>query len=271
MQGSAFASALGSSDGAATFLLHLVDVGNALFHLVPLWPLGAAAAWVAWRDRGNGKKRAGGPPLALLGGLVVAPALLPLVLTRAPQGAARDWDIYAISGVLVAFLVSLLWARLGAHGVPARIWSASASLAVALALAQWTAWAHEPSQQRRIEGLVSGHPAWNAEQRARCYDFLGAWAFRMHRYPAAARYMDKAVAAAPNPRYLYQAGLAHWRSGNLEQARLHAERAGLGAPGKAAPWWLRAAVARASGDLDAAAAYQDSARARGSVRPPPEL
>jgi len=271
LQGASFASAIPSGVEGGGWLLHLSDAVNTLFFLVPLWPVGLVAAWYLRRSAKSGHEPPGALPLGPIALVAVVPSILLLVATRAPQGAARDWDIYVGAGVTVALVVAFLLARLGARAATPRLWSGLATLSLALALGHWMVWGHEPSQLRRIEGLLDAEPRWNAEQRARTYDFLGGWAFRTGRYSDAARYMNGAVEAAPNPRYIYQAGLAHWRAGQLEAARRQALRAIRVAPENAYPWWILSVVARASGETTAAAAYEDSARARGSARPPEGL
>jgi hypothetical protein len=267
------ASLSGTGSGATTpraMLVRFSDTINALFFLMPLWPVGAVAAGRLLAD-GRSRSRAPGFGLAGVVAIAVLLQLAVMLATRGQQGAARDWDIHTGAGATIALCTALILARLAGTNPSRSLWVPLLATSLAIAVSSWSGTMIEGLQLRRIETFLSARPQWNAEQRARALDLLGWRAFGAGRFEDAAGSFERAIAAAPNPRYFYQAGLARWREGDLDAARrLEREAAGR-APDKADPLWVLSAVAQAEGNDVAAAAWADSARARGSAQPPPGL
>lgn len=264
MPGGAVARAL-ESPGAPDLVIRLADAKNLMWFLVPLWPAGLAV--LAGRlAAGVAALRPAG--LGAVAALALATHLAILVGVRARQGVARDWDAYAgvalvVALAVVAALVSF-WRRPGAAAATA---PAAATVSLACALALWGLHANETAALARIEAQLEGRPAWSESARAAAHDYLGLRDLRLERFAAAARRFEAAAAIAPNPRFFYQAGLAHLGAGALEPA----ERAFADAVRRyrriADPWVGLAQVRLARRDTLGAVTDLDSALARDPRHP----
>lgn len=200
--------------------------------------------------------------------LAVGAGLLVTIVTTAPQGAARDWDINAAAGALVGLATCHAIATLSRRVASGRAWALATSVAFALVVVLWSVTTDAGSQLSRITGMLDARPAWTGEQHARALDFLGWQAFNRRSFDEAGSDFERAATIAPNPRYFYQAGLARWRARRLTEASRLERIAARLAPANGDPWWVITAAARALGDSAQSAACVDSARARGSVRRP---
>ncbi len=213
----------GGEDAAAA-LARVRDAANLLFLLAPLWLAGATAAWLA---RGPARAPREQPRFSL-----AAAALLALgaevgmvVATRGAQGAFRDWDMHAAAGATVTLLSAAAliaaWRRRGAT----RAMAPALGTALASALALWGIHVSPAIALGRIDDALSLRSQWSDAAWARAQDHLGLRALREHRPQDAIRALEAAVSVAPNPRYLFELGLAQRDAGNQVLARKAFERA----------------------------------------------
>jgi tetratricopeptide (TPR) repeat protein len=260
----------GAPAGQSQGLLRVTDALNVLFFLLPLWPAGLLAAGYARAPRAAGV-RAGRFSLAPVAALALAAQAVFLIGTRAGQGDARDWDIFTATALAFGLVGAYGFIRLWARGSRPAALAPVVTITLATAVALWGVNVSRTLQLARAEARLAAQPAWRDSQRAQAHDFLGLYAFNEARYDAAARHFEQAIEAAPNPRFFYQAALAHLRAGHIPAARDAAMQAARRAPDKGDPWWILARAASLSGDSARAAACLDSARVRGSTRPPAGL
>jgi Flp pilus assembly protein TadD len=162
------------------------------------------------------------------------------------------------AGGLAVFCTSAGRDRVPGALVPA----ASVTAAVAAAIALWGIHANEATALARIEGMLDNRPRWSETARAFAFDQLGIRAINASRFDQAARLLEKAIVAAPNPRYFHEAGLAYLGAGRLEDARVKFAHTITLTPNVPDPWVGLARVALARGDRESARAYADSALAR---------
>jgi tetratricopeptide (TPR) repeat protein len=259
----------GTRGGAAavpSLAARLADAANLLFFLVPLWPVGIAAAWVVARGAIASRRRRGFS-IAPVAALAIGAQLAIAIASRSQQGAARDWDIHLALGSTAGLAASAFIARASQLGDYLRFHVALTTAALALGLMVWVVSIDERAQLSRIQLLLESTPPWTAEATARARDFLGIRAFNLGRYDESAMHFERAISAAPNPRYYYQAGLARWRAGELDESQRLEREALRRAPHNGDPWWVLSAITWSQGDSVAAAACADSARARGVSRP----
>ncbi|MGH7732023.1 MAG: hypothetical protein ACRENJ_12330, partial [Candidatus Eiseniibacteriota bacterium] len=216
------------------------------------------------------------------GGLGPAAALavaLQLALAfgvRARQGVARDWDAYVGAGLVVALattgaLVSC-WLLAGGGipraatarrgGPPGVGVTAAVTVALASAVVLWGIHAGESLALRRIEMQLATSPAWSEAARAAAHDNLGLRALRLARFEEAGRRFESASAVAPNPRFLYQAGLAYLGAMQLDRAEAAFRASVRRYRDVPDPWLGLARVALARGDSIGAVTCLDSALAR---------
>jgi hypothetical protein len=252
--------------GTNAMAAKLIHVPNVITFLVPLWLAGLAAAWAARAGRGGaarGSRPSGGFSLLPVFGLGFG-ALGALVFAIAPGGGwPRDWDS-SLGAATVAALgttgaLVIAWSRAG--GVP-RTTTPAAMLALAVSISLWGVHASEAISLRRIERLLGDRALWSEFTRANAYDILGANQLNAGHFERAARYFQRAIENAPNPRYFHQLGLVRLGLGQLDEARADFRHSIDRNPGVSDPWVGLARVALAKGDTVEAAAAADSALAR---------
>jgi tetratricopeptide repeat protein len=271
MPGGAVARTLGSS-GAPDLLVRLSDALNVLFFLVPLWPAGVAAVLGVRAARSSAPVRGSG--LAAVAALALALQLAIVFAIRARQGVARDWDAYVGAGLVVGLVTAgalVSWWRAAGGGAGSAAGGrtgtsmtrpAAVTVALACAVALWGLHAGESMSLRRLEAQLAASPAWGEAARAAAYDRLGLRALRLGRYEEAARHFERATAVAPNPRFLYQAGLAYLGAMRLDPAEAAFRRSVQSYHHIADPWVGLARVSLARGDSLGAMTCLDSALAR---------
>ena len=244
--------------GVAVLPLVLSDGLNVLSVLVPLWLVGAAAAWPP-----RGGEPAARPvgrrlfPLAPAVWLALG-ALAILVFGVQPGGGwPRDWDVALPTATAIALVTASLLAALWSRD--ARTIAPAATLAVATCVALWGVAIGERIGLRRAQAVLEARPALSSAVRASAYDFLGMRALTRGRSAEAAVLLERAIACAPNPRFFHELGLALLASGQLERARSAFTRAAVLSPANGDPWYGLARIELAGGDALAARACLDSA------------
>ena len=205
-----------------------VDALNLLFLLVPLWPAGLAAAWLARRSGAAGVQSQDAAPrfsLVPVAWLAVAPQAALLLVARGAQGASRDWDMHVGAALVVALTTAAsllaIWRRVGASGSLAPV----VTTALASAVALWGTQMSERLQLARIQQQLSDRGAWTDGAWARAHDFLGVRALQQQRAEEAIRELEAAAEVAPNPRFFFQIGIAQRMLMRFDEARASFEKA----------------------------------------------
>jgi len=226
----------GPPTAGGTFLVHIiaaaatrsVDALNLLFLLVPLWPAGLAAAWLARRSGAAGVQSQDAAPrfsLVPVAWLAVAPQAALLLVARGAQGASRDWDMHVGAALVVALATAAgllaIWRRVGASGSLAPV----VTTALASAVALWGTQMSERLQLARIQQQLSDRGAWTDGAWARAHDFLGVRALQQQRAEEAIRELEAAAEVAPNPRFFFQIGIAQRMLMRFDEARASFEKA----------------------------------------------
>jgi tetratricopeptide (TPR) repeat protein len=261
------------SPGAPDLAMRLADTLNLSLFLAPLWPAGV----LAWLGVRRLRHRAGGDRRGL-GGVAWLALALQLAIAfgvRARQGVARDWDAYVGVGLVLSLTTAAAlvhhWrggagrGREGA-GVPVTL-PAAVTLSLACAVALWGLHTGEAMALRRIEAQLAARPAWSESARAAALDHLGLRALRLERFEEAAGRFERASAIAPNPRFFYQAGLAHLEARRLDRAEVSFREANRRYRRIADPWIGLARVALVRADTLGAVTCLDSALARDPRHP----
>ena len=247
--------------------LAVADAANALVFLVPLClvAVSAAAAWIAEPPE-HPESREHDParfPLAWTASLAIAPFFALLLLVHPAGGWARDWDVGTGAGVVAALASGAILVRSWRSPGAARTLPPAATLALALAASLWGVHASEAIGSARLEELVRARPPLSDATRAATLDFLGVRALNAGQAERAAGLFEQAIAVGgPNPRLVYQAGLAHFTAGDVRSARDAFVRAAALNRAVADPWLGLARIALAERDTARAAAMLDSAVAR---------
>ncbi len=256
--------------GALDALVRVSNALNALAYLVPLSWMGAAAAWGVWRARArHGAPRPGARfSVAPAAALAIGGFMLLLLGVEPGGGWARDWDVATGAGTLVACLTAGAlvesWQGRGARA------TLGPAVTFALAVLASTWWLHVDgaAARGRLMRLLEARPAWSAATRTQAYDFLGTRSFNDGDPDRAARLFDQAVeCGGPNPRLLYQAGLAYMQSRRLEEAAERFRQTVAVSPVHAQAWSRLGYLTMGAGDPVRAEAYVDSALAHDPALP----
>jgi hypothetical protein len=254
MPGGAVQKSLASRD-APGLLVRAADFVNGVLMVAPLLPAGIAAALALRGDPdARGRRRFG-----VAGPLMLAFALQAglLIAVGATRGSGRDWDVTTPAGTLAA---------IGSGCALARLWqrdrrglAAAVTCAAALVIALFGIHVSEARARRRVTMLLDARPAWSPTARAYAHDFIGLRAFSLQRWDESVVEFERAIDAAPNPRYFLQLGASHAAAGR-PQAALAPFRQGLALdPTMQEAWFGLANAAWALGDTAMARAVMDSA------------
>lgn len=258
--GNVEAARMGS--GLAGPALRLADALNVTAFLVPLsWAaLGAAGTVARLRP-------AAGEPAPRFGlGPVAAFALAAgaaIVFGVSPgAGWTRDWDVATGAGTLLAC---------ASAGVLVAAWRGTAAratlgpafaLGLAVMLGTWLGFLDPATTRTRARELADARPVRPAAIRTQTYNLLANWAYAEDRPADAAAMFDHAIeTGGPNPRLLYQAGLAYVGARMPDSARARFRRAVTLDPQLANAWSGLATIALDAGRPEEAAALADTALA----------
>lgn len=267
--------------GEADALVRVADTLNGLFFLVPLWPVGLVAGWLGRGGRGQppaadeyprriaaerqshaGSERRPRLVLMLPIAMAIACQLALLLVIRATRGGGRDWDASTVPALTVALAatgaLAVAWARAGRAGAIAPV----VTLALACGATSWALHANPVMNLTRIQTQLDARPAWSAASLSFAHDQIGVYLLAHAAPDAAARHFETAFAQAPNPRYAYQAGLAHYDAGHRDAAAAAFRTVIARNPHVADPWGGLARIALDEGDTLLAAALADSALRR---------
>ena len=256
---------------APALLLHLSTALNVISYLVPMWLVGVAAGWTAWRSKTRPAAGASAArdrfALAPVGALAFVGFVM-LVGVEPGGGWARDWDVATGIGTVTALICGFCLVAASRRDGLAGIGGPLVTVALAVCVTLWGVHASERISLRRVERLTTARPSWSAAHRAGLFDFLGIHALNAGRSDGAAALFERAIAVGgPNPRLVYQAGLAYLVAGRLERADSTFRRAAALDRKVAEPWVGRARIALATRDTLTALAYLDSAFTRNPTIP----
>jgi len=191
--------------------LHLLDLFNLVFFLVPLVPLLPVPA-----PRGE---RAG-PWSArewLLLVILGAPFWLIAIVLRPAQGLPRDFDVFAPAGVALgmacaARLAGIWRASPGSARFSTAVMAGTVMPVLCVLLLQ----ADLARGLVRVNALADGPPLRSETERARWREYLGARYHRAKRYKEAVAEFAQAAALAPSPNILAAWGVAARWAGDRE-------------------------------------------------------
>ncbi|MEO5617612.1 MAG: hypothetical protein ABIS67_07550, partial [Candidatus Eisenbacteria bacterium] len=267
--------------GEADALVRVADTLNGLFFLAPLWPVGLAAWWFGRSGRrrpiaADEHQRRIAPEkhqraaseqrsrfvLALPIAVAIACQLALLLVIRATRGGGRDWDASTAPALTVALVatgaLAVAWVRAGRVGAIAPV----VTLALACGATSWALHASPAKNLARIQTQLDARPAWSATSLSFAHDQIGAYRMNHAEPGAAARHFEQAFTLAPNPRYAYQAGLAHYAAGRRAAAAAAFREVIARNAVVADPWGGLARIAFDEGDTLLAASLADSALRR---------
>jgi tetratricopeptide (TPR) repeat protein len=248
--------------GEADVLVRVADTLNGLFFLAPLWPVGLAAWWFGRTARAPRPRGANEPPpghvLVLPVLLAIAGQLALMLVIRATRGGGRDWDASTAPALTVALAaagaLAVAWPRAGRAGAIAPV----VTLALACAATNWGLHASPRMNLARIQTQLDARPAWSATSLSFAHNQIGVFLLNHADPAAAARHFETAFSLAPNPRYAYQAGLAHYDAGDRDAARREFQQAVARNPRSPGALYGLARIALDEGDMLTAMALADS-------------
>ena len=243
-------------------LVHRVADGlNALFFLVPLWLVGAAAR-VMLRARGDSASAARRHSrLGLAAGLALAGFAVVLFGVEPGGGWARDWDVATGASTLVAMVST--YALVGAWRRGTDTLAPAVTVALSMTVAAWGIHSSERIGLARVAALLEARPALSDPIRAGICDFRGVRALNGRRFDEAAPWFERSIqVGGPNPRVVYEAGLAYFRGGKLAAARAAFTRAASLSRSLSTPYVWLTRIALADRDTATAIAMLDSSLAR---------
>ncbi|MBI5838115.1 MAG: hypothetical protein HZB25_12830 [Candidatus Eisenbacteria bacterium] len=210
--GSVWRGAREAGDYPLLSATHAANVLNDLFLLAPFGLAGMLLLPVV---------RPGGPGLRalLLGGV---PFLLLALLVRSlypVQGAPRDWDNFASSGLFLTLLAARLAVRVVEGAPRLGVLAAAAVLAGAVHTATWLALNASPAAAlERVERIGESAPSLPVSARAMLFDYLGQVRELANEPALAGEAYLRASDLAPNPRFFVLAGTQFFKAGRMERA-----------------------------------------------------
>jgi hypothetical protein len=183
--------------------MHLLDLFNLAFFLVPLLPL--LVVPVPKSERSGPWSTRESILFLVLG----APFLLIALVLRPAQGIPRDFDVFAPAGVALGILAAARIARLWRVAPrTARFSTAILAGAFAPVLCVLLLQADLDRGLVRVNALADGPPLRSESERGLWREYLGARYHRAKRYRQAVAEFAQAAALAPSPNILAAWGVA---------------------------------------------------------------
>lgn len=236
----------GGALAAALAPLHLLDLLNVVFQLVPLALALLVPSLILWRPLARR------PEAAVLLALLI-PQVLALLFVHPRQGVFRDWDDFAAFGAALSFTAAwLVSATLAA--APRFAWCGiAAALGTVAPTTLWLIHAASPDAGiARVEASLAGPPFRPEMERALAWDFIGSRSYALGHADRTADAYERAAAIAPSPRLLLQWAVAERERGQSARARMVIERLIERAPDMPQAWGTRAELEWEGGDRAAA-------------------
>lgn len=188
---------------------HLIQVVNTMIVLTPSLPLLPCLLLLrdraAWRD-------------LVLPMVLAAMTLAGWVFLNPPQGAIRDWDVFAPAGLMGSVFLALALGRLVQH-LRAGGWLAMAVIvATTLPSLQWVVAAHDRAAGLALVESLSEQRGLRESDRVALLDFLGTRYLLEEQWTRSATALREAVALAPHRRLFLTWALAETGAHDYEGA-----------------------------------------------------
>jgi Flp pilus assembly protein TadD len=157
--------------------------------------------------------------------LVAVPALASLLFVDPKLGMARDWDLFVISGIGLYTLGAVLMSRPGLrHDAAAGIDARWAPLLV-MTLVLTSSWVGVNADSQRSAERYESILNYDKTNAAYAYESLAAFHRENGDLQREIRALEEALAASPNPRYLFVLGTRYYPVGETEKALSSLRRA----------------------------------------------
>jgi len=235
--------------------MRMLDLANLVVFLVPSLVL-VPAVLLDSRVRDGFRGRGGWwyACLAIPSGLLIG-------LVDAPQGYFRDWDMFAIAGLLLSVVSALAIGRFLSRALQYAWLGAAVVLSTVVPCMQHLMLqSNSQAGLRRVAGFAEANPPHrSAVQRASVLAFLGKRAWDSGDVASAASYGRRAAELVPTPSMLTLWGDAEEEQGHLATAESIYVRLAAASPTNIRAWLGLARVRLTSGrPLDAAAAAESA-------------
>lgn len=158
------------------------------------------------------------PAVLFFAALLAIPSRLFLVFFKPELGVARDWDLFAVTGVgPLLFVTTVL--RSGDTRTPAGRAVTSLLPPVLVMTAVLTAaWIGVNADPRRAAARFESILSYDTARAGYAYESLASLYKDRGDMSAEIHALEKAVEASPNPRYLFTLGLRYFHAGEREKA-----------------------------------------------------
>jgi len=150
--------------------------------------------------------------------LTATAVLAVLALVHPPQGAIRDWDVFALGGLLLSLAVAGMLGHLLDRARPGLPGALALIAVVALPSLQWVVNAHDRPRGLARVADVAAHAPMEEAHRAQLFDYLGSQYMQEGRWEDAADALQRAVTLAPHRRLYLMWALAETGTGDYREA-----------------------------------------------------
>jgi hypothetical protein len=214
---------------------HLADVLNEALLLFPgVIVLGIAAVMIVCNTFGPAlRAREGGvfgafarvnterpllPPWLFFAAFLAIPSRLFLVFFKPELGVARDWDLFAVTGIgPLVFVTAILRSTDG--GTPAgRAVKRLLPPVMVVSAVLTAAWIGINADPRRAAARFESILSYDTARAGYAYESLASLYKDSGDAAAEILALERAVEASPNPRYLFTLGLRYFHAGEREKA-----------------------------------------------------
>jgi len=228
---------------------HLVGVANEMFLLFPgIVVLGVLAAMILTERfhapmQAPGTERGSGPeldpahdsggvralhrlasedpvflPSLFFAAFLAMPSLLFLFFFKPELGVARDWDLFAITGVGPLMLVATVLGSVDAKSPAGRMTKRFMPPILVMTAVLTASWVGINANPRRAAARFENILSYDTARAGYAYESLASFYKDRGDMTAETRALEKAVEASPNPRYLFTLGLRYYHIGEKEKA-----------------------------------------------------
>jgi len=220
---------------AVLSLPHLADVANEMFLLFPgVVVLGVVTAMVLVETFGPTRSGEGGgildalsrvdskkpllPPRLFFASLLAIPSMLFLFFFKPELGVARDWDLFAITGVGPLMIVAAVLGSVDAESSAGRMTKRFVPPVLVMTAVLTAAWVGINADPRRAAARFESILSYDTARAGYAYESLAALYKDRGDMTGEIRALEKAVDASPNPRYLFTLGLRYYHIGEKDKA-----------------------------------------------------
>jgi len=220
---------------AVLSLPHLADVVNEVFLLFPgIIVLGIAAVMVlfetfgpALREKESGiyeaflrvnSERPLLPPWLFFAALLAIPARLFLFFFKPELGVARDWDLFAVTGIGPLVFVTAVLQSAPSQSAAGRAVRSLLPPVAAMSAVLTASWIGVNANSQRAAARFENILSYDTARAGYAYESLASLYRDRGDVGAEIRALERAVDASPNPRYLFTLGLRYFHVGEREKA-----------------------------------------------------